>query len=280
MANIKVAIINASTVIKDADLLAAVKALQIQVTRDFAPPWGVDADLIFVPKGSKAPGGKTWWLAVLDNTDEADALGYHDLTPQGRPIGKVFAKTDIDSGASWTNTLSHELLEMLADPDINLTVLVEEESSRGRLYAYEVCDACEDDSLGYKINGILVSDFVYPEYFESSRKKGSAQFDYGKHISQPFQILKGGYLSIFDIGSGNGWQQITARKANCTYAMRPRIGSRRERRRTLRDQWMKSDPKASTTSVKSNATTASSSSGKARVATAGAGSAAKRVRRK
>jgi len=55
MANIKIAIINASTVLKDNQVKAAVPALQTQVHHDFAAAWRIDADLIFVPKGSKPP---------------------------------------------------------------------------------------------------------------------------------------------------------------------------------------------------------------------------------
>jgi hypothetical protein len=45
MANIQVAVINTSTVLTDDQVQAAVPALQIQVHRDFAPVWGIDADL-------------------------------------------------------------------------------------------------------------------------------------------------------------------------------------------------------------------------------------------
>ena len=240
MANIKIAVINASTVLKDDAVKAAVAVLQTQVQRDFAPAWGVDADLTFVPKHAKpAPGA--WWLTVLDDSDQAGALGYHDLTKDGLPLGKIFAGSDIKLGYTWTVTASHELLEMLADPDINLTAFVESSDHAGVLYAYEVCDACEADEFGYKINGTLVSDFVFPAWFESFRKKGSTQFDYGKHITKPFDLIKGGYIGLYDVKSGGGWRQITAEAGSYKYEMRPRIGSRRERRRTPRDQWLKSD---------------------------------------
>ena len=115
-----------------------------------------------IPQGTPAPAG-TWWLVILDDSDQAGALGYHDLTPDGLPIGKIFAASDLKAGDSWSVTASHELLEMLADPNINLTVFVQDADTTGTLYAYEVCDACEDDSFGYKINSnVLVSDFVYP----------------------------------------------------------------------------------------------------------------------
>ncbi len=239
MTSIKVAIINASTVLKDGQVKAAVPALQTQVHRDFAPAWGIDADLSFVSKGAKPPS-TSWWLTILDNSDQAGALGYHDLTKAGLPMGKVFAGSDIKLGYQWTVTASHELLEMLADPDINLTAFVESSAQSGILYAYEVCDACEADEFAYKIDGTPVSDFVYPAWFESFRKKGSAQFDYGRRIKKPFELLKGGYIGAYDVKAGGGWHQITTEAGSYRYVIRPDVGSRRERRRTPRDQWLKS----------------------------------------
>jgi hypothetical protein len=242
VANIKVAILNASTVLKDSDVSKAVPALQTQVRQDFAPAWGIDADLSFVPKGSSPPSD-AWWLGILDNSDQAGALGYHDLTDQGLPLGKVFAGTDLQYGLQWTVTASHELLEMLADPDINLAAYVDQPNGGMRLYAYEVCDPCEADEVGYKVDGTAVSDFVYPAWFESFRKAGSAQFDQQRQISAPFQLLAGGYIGIFDCPSGNGWTQITGDKKAHRYFMRPPVGSRRERRRTPREQWLRSEVK-------------------------------------
>jgi len=53
MATIKIAVINATSdvVLSDAEAAPAVNALQEQVTSDFAPVWGTDADLTFVPRG-------------------------------------------------------------------------------------------------------------------------------------------------------------------------------------------------------------------------------------
>src|SRR5207248_3422725 len=147
---IQISIINASTVLQDSDIAPVVDALQQQVTNDFLPPWGVNAELTFIPSGTPPPPG-TWWLSILDDSDQAGALGYHDLTKEGLPLGKVFAKTDLTFGENWMVTFSHELLEMLADPNINLTVF-DESQGGGRLYAYEVCDPCEADQFGYKKN--------------------------------------------------------------------------------------------------------------------------------
>ena len=80
-------------------------------------------------------------------------------------------------------------------------------------------------------------------WFEPGRKAGT-QFDYGKHLKKPVPALAaGGYIGAFDVTSGSGWSQITAQKEPLTYQMRAKVGTRRERRRTPRDQWLKSQAK-------------------------------------
>jgi hypothetical protein len=238
---IQISVINESTVLADTDVVPVVAALQKQVTNDFSPAWGTDAELTLVSKGA-LPASGSWWLVLLDDTDQANALGYHDLTSEGLPIGKAFVVSDLKAGTSWTVTASHELLEMLGDPNINLTVFVQNTNTAGILYAYEVCDACEDDSLGYKIDNILVSDFVYPSWFESFRAEASTQFDRTKKMQTPFQLLVNGYIGLFNVTAGSGWQQQTAEKRPANLLHRGGIGTRRERRSIPHDQWINSLP--------------------------------------
>jgi hypothetical protein len=238
---INIVVVNQSTVVKDADASALTNALQTQVSQDFFPVWGVDAKLTFLPHG-KNPAPGSWVIAILDNADQANALGYHDITPDGLPLGKVFAKTTLDDGGEISVTTSHELLEMLGDPDINLTAELDDATGRpSKFYAYEVCDACEADQFGYKINNVLVSDFVYPAYFESFRKPNSTQFDHGNKITAPFSLLAGGYISVLDLNNlSEGWQQLLANREDrmSQVRSRARIGSRRERRRISRANWI------------------------------------------
>ncbi len=241
LATTQISVINESTVLTDADVTPVVAALQQQVTNDFRPIWGTDAELKMVPQGTPAPAG-TWELVILDDSDQAGALGYHDLTTDGLPLGKVFAASDLKAGTSWSVTASHELLEMLADPNINLTAFVQNANTTGTLYAYEVCDACEDDSFGYQINNILVSDFVYPAWFESFRAEGSTQFDRLNKIQNPLELLPGGYIGVFSVSDGSGWQQQTAEKIPTNTRQRGHVGSRRERRAISRTQWITSLP--------------------------------------
>src|SRR5690348_1485515 len=94
-----IAILNESTVVTDAEVQSWIPALQTQVTDHFCPAWGFGATLTFVPK-SERPPPDAWQIAVLDNSDQAGALGYHDLTADNLPLAKVFAKSDLQFGNS------------------------------------------------------------------------------------------------------------------------------------------------------------------------------------
>jgi hypothetical protein len=205
-----IAIVNQSTCLTDAQIANVVPDLQIQVDRDFAPAWGTRGNLVFVPKGAQYPIN-AWVVYILDTSDQAGALGYHDMTNAGMPVSKVFAKDDVKYGLSWTVTVSHEILEMLADPYCSYTVFDQQSNTTGMLYALEVCDAIEDDSFGYKINDTLVSDFVYPQWFEGFRRANSTRFDHTSVLTAPFTLAKGGYIGIFQVGpSTAGWTQKQA----------------------------------------------------------------------
>ncbi|MDR3535512.1 MAG: hypothetical protein P4L71_03340 [Acetobacteraceae bacterium] len=241
---ITVAVINASTVVTDAACASLTAALQKQVSNDFAPVWGIDATLVFVPKGGTPPAG-TWWLSILDNTDRALVLGHHELTPDGFPVGKVFAGTDKRFGLKWTVTASHELLEMLADPGVNLTVFVHPTEGSGTLYAYEICDPCQDESFAYEIDGIPVCDFVHPTYFETFRAPGSTQFDHMGKLPAPIPgVLQGGYVTSYDVHGTQDWQPVKAASVPYGPADRTHLpdrpSHRQARRRMPQAAWRRS----------------------------------------
>ncbi len=95
------------------------------------------------------------------------------------------------------------------------------------------------DDQGYQINGVKVSDFVYPSWFEGFREPGSTQFDHRKHINAPLKLAPGGYCSVLDIPSGLGWYQVNepAPENARIRKLEPSIGTRRERRMRSRQQW-------------------------------------------
>ena len=225
-----IAITNASTCLSDREVAAVIPALQRQVTVDFRAYWEADCQLTFLPRGELLTEG--WWqISVTDNPDQAGALGYHELTSRGTPLGKVFAGLDLQSGGSWTVTLSHELLEMLADPWINWCA----QGSDGEIYALEVCDAVESDRLGYEIDGVLVSDFITPSWFEPTH---ADRVDFKRRILQPLQLAEGGYISVLEVGGG--WTQIAAQGETCVPIP---WGSRRQRRNMGKADWRRSLPR-------------------------------------
>jgi hypothetical protein len=230
--------INASTVVSDDEAKKVMHALRVQADDHYRPIWGMGCSLRFITtkQGKKATttaDPNNWQLIILDNSDEAGALGYHDLTSEGKALGKIFAKTDLDYGLEWSVTASHELHEMLGDPYINLTAQV----SDTEFYAYENCDACEADEHGYNIGGVRVSDFVYPTWFIPG---SNGPYDYCHRITYPLELLEGGYISVWT--PGVGWRQQTNFDASTAKLglHRPTVGTRRERRRTPKYEWMRS----------------------------------------
>lgn len=226
----KVAVLNRAKNLSDDAAGVITKALQIQVHRDFSQAWGIDATLHYVNKGQTDP--KYWAgmynLVFLDSADVANALGYHDMTPDGQPIGKVFVDTTQMYGGEVSVTASHELLEMLLDPDINL---VAEDTRRSYFVAFEACDAVEADDLAYKVGDVLVSDFVLPDFFNPlapSQGSFAHKYSFGGNIHRPFALAPGGYEAVYI--PGKGWQQIVAKKDGPEPADRAPIGARRERR--------------------------------------------------
>ncbi|MGH9727505.1 MAG: hypothetical protein ACRD4V_02800, partial [Candidatus Acidiferrales bacterium] len=218
-----IAIVNESTKVSDADVQRWMAAEQQQVSGDFAPIWDTDAQLECVPRGVTVPVG-TWQLVLLDDSDQANALGYHELTANGDPLGKAFIASDIADGVAWSVTASHELLEMLGDPQINRTIEVDGQDGSIKFYALEVCDACESDSCGYRVDDVLLSDFVTPAWFMLG---GAAPFDRCRKATAPLQILPDGYISIFD---GQEWAQIFGQRGNSSPLYRIPRGCRRWRR--------------------------------------------------
>ena len=205
-----IAIQNRCTVLTDAQITPVVAALQIQLDRDWQAAWGTTATLVFVSSNQSIPAG-AWPIYILDRSDAPGSLGYHDETTSGVPYGRIFAKDDITYGYNWTVTLSHELLEMMLDPYVNLTVFNQNSNTTGLLYAYEACDAVEADNLGYQINGISVSDFVWPAWFDNTiTNTAGHRYDQMNHLTAPFQLYSGGYIGVFQVTNGSGWSSINA----------------------------------------------------------------------
>lgn len=232
-----IAVINESSKITDIAVQTMLPAFAHQWNADLRPIWGTEtASFGFVHKGHTPPAG-AWWMVFLDNSDQANTLAYHDLSNEGWPIAKVFVASILSDNGSVSVAATHELCEMAVDPWLNSAYL----DTRGVFWAGEVCDPVEDDGYGYDIGGVLVTDFLTPDWF--GHQRAGTQIDFMRHANKAFEILSGGYAQKFDMHKG--WEQVTGSKAqHSRMAAHPEPGSRRERRaRQWKDALKRSQPK-------------------------------------
>ena len=201
MLPVHVGLVSESASIKTAELNRTAAALQKQVTRDYTPIWKVVATVSAFATLNDVPNGY-WPVIVMDDIHVANAAGVHQ-DKNGQPYALV------QSGASWSLTASHEVLEMLTDPFGNRLVSGRSpKKGQGRVeFLVEVCDPSEDASFAYTANGITVSDFITPAFYDPVTS-ASVRYSFTGAIKAPRTILKGGYISWHDPVSDHWWQQI------------------------------------------------------------------------
>lgn len=224
--NYMIMVENRSSMVTDSQVQHVMDALHVQLERDWKPIWGTTAELqLHTPY---APMPDSAWLIILeDANDYYGALGYHEQDAKGRPVGKVFVGDSDSYGYTWSNTFSHELLEMMADPYVSLCVFEENWYGGGRLWSYEVCDACEHEAYSYMIGDVLVSDFVYPWWF--NKRQSMTKYDHMGKIQKPFEILPGGYMTVYDVADGSRWQTVYAKPVMGSFRMHSPINNRKLR---------------------------------------------------
>jgi hypothetical protein len=174
-------------------------ALQKQITRDFSPIWDIVASIGSFASLDDIPLGY-WPIIIKDDIGQPGAGGYH-LDKNGQPYSLVLATDDVSIDCS------HEMIEMLVDPFGNRLVASGSiMDGQGRVsYLVEACDPCEADNYGYSINGILVSDFYTPHYFDPVKADG-VRYSFTSAIVSPKQVLPGGYLTWYVPETGETWQ--------------------------------------------------------------------------
>jgi len=136
-------------------------------------------------------------MRVLDKP--SGGLGIH-LDRNHHPYAEIMATSD------WSVTVSHEMVEMLVDPYGNRFTSapdIDPHSDRHQVhYLVEVADPCE--MWSYSINGVAVSDFVTPEYYNPDA--AGASLDQLGRLKHPYDVPRGGYISWIDPEDGR-WHQ-------------------------------------------------------------------------
>lgn len=193
-----IALVSEAPEIEFAQLAGVAAALQKQATRDFGPIWGVQANVGAYARLEDIPLDY-WPIVVKSDLDRPEAAGYHE-DDLGEPCALVRLTDD------WSVTVSHEMLEMLADPWGRHLVAGQSprDPERRVKFLVEVCDPCSDKS--YTVNGIGVSDFYTPHFFDPVAA-GGVRYSYTGAITAPRQVLKGGYLTWYDPVRRQWWHR-------------------------------------------------------------------------
>ncbi len=183
---VSIACMNRATVDLGVPFDKLTATLQKCFDQHFLPIWGYPVRLY----NTKVAKATDWQFVYFDDADEANALGYHDLTKDGQPAAKIFVKTTLADNQLVSVTACHELFEMVIDPIANLWA----EAANGTEYAYEMCDAVEEDT--FLVDGIQMSNFLHPTWFEPFQHRPGTKFDHLGLLKKPFSMTKGGYVII------------------------------------------------------------------------------------
>jgi hypothetical protein len=200
MLNRNLALVADTKKVTPSELTKVAAALQKQATRDFGHIWEIQASVSAFAKLEDVPTDY-WPIIVRDDINTPGAAGVHE-DKNGQPFALVQFSSD------WPLTASHETLEMLGDPFGNRLVAGKSpKQGQGRVnFLVEVCDPSEDRQFAYTVNGITVSDFYTPHFFDPVAAP-SVRYSYTGAITKPRTILQGGYLS-WVVAQSNEWFQM------------------------------------------------------------------------
>ena len=225
-----IAVINFSTQLDDRAVQHAIRAVNRQVVEDFMPIWGAGrisklvapvfdpADIDTLADDPVYADGVVY---LVDEGLLQGALGFHDLNARDMPFGFVFILDPND----WTVTLSHEVLELIIDPTVNLFVPGPDPRDAANLvlHTYEVCDAVERTT--YQIDGIDVSNFLTPSYFTIGEAAGSRN-DFLAVEVDSFGLTQNSHLQFFDLAANDFvtviGQQAISERARKKFTDRPK----------------------------------------------------------
>ena len=161
-----IALVSITNEVTLAQLAPISAAIQKQISRDFGPMWNVEATVDAFGKLEDVPVG--YWHVLLQDEISSGAAGLHKRDDNKQPFALVALTTN------WPVFMSHEVLEMLVDPQGTLTRAGNSlKAGQGRVeYLIEVCDPCQASEFAYSVNSVMVSDFYTPQYFDPVKSSG------------------------------------------------------------------------------------------------------------
>jgi hypothetical protein len=172
--------------------------LQAQAS-EAAAAWGYGSVTLQISNDDPRSG---WRIYIRDTSDGTQgALGYHS-TKMFTPVGFVFTDQCAANQASISSVLSHELLEMIGDPNAKSYLPM----VGGGFMARELCDPVQADL--YIQGETEVSNWVYPRYFDPKASAVDGALDKMGKCLRPFEVRSNGGYAIVDKGDGKGQQYV------------------------------------------------------------------------
>jgi len=222
----KVMIINRSKSLDKSELKKSVKAVDIQLRRDFGPAWNI-ASSCFLFEGREKNHDAT---IIIEDDPHIDAAGYHDYDSDRLiPHGFVFVKIAKEMHESLSVTLSHEVLELVLNRHCNYYAIGRHPLDRRKKAAIwlEACDAVQDQT--YAIDGVAVSDFLYPYYFTpDSEHQGQNNHVLDKPV-ESFGVTPGGYIGYFDFDKKREGTFFANQRAKERHKIKKQAGDQRRK---------------------------------------------------
>jgi hypothetical protein len=183
-----------------AELTQVARAIQKQVNEHVSPVWKIHAEVDPFAKSAAVPAGY-WHATIRDHIQPEGAWSIHSVA-NGQPFAEV------TFGKDWTLGASHDVIEMLIDPNVSRLAKAPSIRAGDRHnveYLVQACDPCAASS--YDIDGVKVADFSLPRFW--SAKPGlKGKYSFTGVLTEPRQIVRGGYLSWRDPRTRHYWQKV------------------------------------------------------------------------
>ncbi len=194
-----IAVINKSSIISNDEVKLMTLGVALQAREHAAPTWDIRPPKVEYRDSEDVTEAGAFKVVIFDDADMAGALGYHSDGPDGLPYGRVFVKVSQKNNSSVSGVLSHEVLEIMMDPQANYWA---DNWNDNKTYALEVADPVESDHYMVDVDGkqVEVSNFVLPAWFDPNPPAGS-KFDWMGTVSKPFTMSEGGYVIVKDLTS-------------------------------------------------------------------------------
>ena len=168
------------------DVARVTAALQIQVTRDFAPVWGASAVIVAASPEAIPSGYCPIFIHGLSGAEGAD--GFHRTRSDDSPYVLV------PYGPNWSLAAGHELLRLLANPTGSARApglscmpgqaVVE--------YLLDVCAPCQAIALAYAIEGVVVPEFWTPSFYT---ERAAGPYSFTGALERPLRPAHGGVVT-------------------------------------------------------------------------------------